>query len=132
MTLHLAATLFLAGLIWSVQIVIYPLFARVGETFTDYHREYTERITWIVAPAMGAELVTGVWWAWTSKGVASTMGLALLAVLWLSTALIQVPLHNRLSREDRSLELVQRLVSTNWLRTICWTARAILVLLFAG
>ena len=29
--LHAAATLFMTGLIWFVQVVHYPLFARVGE-----------------------------------------------------------------------------------------------------
>jgi hypothetical protein len=48
-------------------------------------------------------------------------------VIWLSTALLQVPLHNLLARGlDR--EAVARLVQTNWIRTAAWSARAVVSL----
>jgi hypothetical protein len=38
LVLHLATTLLMVGLIWLVQIVYYPLFARVGDSsFAAYH-----------------------------------------------------------------------------------------------
>jgi hypothetical protein len=54
-------------------------------------------------------------------------GLALLAVVWLSTALLQVPCHRRLERGFDGA-VVRRLVSTNWIRTLAWTLRAMLAL----
>ena len=50
--------------------------------------------------------------------------LALLLVIWLSTALWQGPLHGRLSREGARPDLVRALVNGNWLRTVLWTARS--------
>ena len=56
------------------------------------------------------------------------LGAVLVAVAWVSTAAVQMPLHARLGREPREPGLVTRLVRTNWLRTGVWTARAALAL----
>jgi hypothetical protein len=50
-------------------------------------------------------------------------GLALLAVVWLSTFLLQVPCHRRLER-GFDAAAASRLVATNWIRTIAWSLRA--------
>ena len=50
--------------------------------------------------------------------------LALLAVIWLSTALLQVPCHNVLSLGFNSV-VHQRLLRTNWIRTAAWSLRGI-------
>ncbi len=43
----------LTGLIWTIQVVHYPLFARVGEAeWPAYEREHQRRITLVVAPLM--------------------------------------------------------------------------------
>ena len=40
----------LTGLIWTIQVVHYPLFARVGEAeWRAYEREHQRRITLVVA-----------------------------------------------------------------------------------
>ncbi|MEM1011829.1 MAG: hypothetical protein AAGI46_06370, partial [Planctomycetota bacterium] len=53
------------------------------------------------------------------------IGLILVIALWLSTALWQVPMHNRLA-SAYDPELARRLATSNWLRTILWTARGVL------
>jgi hypothetical protein len=53
---------------------------------------------------------------------------AVLAALWVTTALVQVPLHRKLSN-DPSTRTMRRLVATNWIRTIGWTLRGGLVIL---
>jgi len=54
-------------------------------------------------------------------------GVTLIAVLWASTALIQVPCHESLSHQfDRAV--AERLVASNWLRTVAWTLRSVLML----
>ena len=63
--LHLAATLFMVGVIWFVQVVHYPLLARVGTSgFEAYEQAHTRRTGWVVAPPMLAELVTAVLLLW--------------------------------------------------------------------
>jgi hypothetical protein len=58
------------------------------------------------------------------------IGLALLAVIWLSTALVQVPCHKRLS-QGFDAATHRRLVGTNWIRTVAWSLRGLLVLWMA-
>jgi len=50
------------------------------------------------------------------------MGLALVAVAWISTAALQAPAHGRLV-EGFDADVHRRLVGTNWIRTVAWLAR---------
>ena len=50
--LHAASTLSMVGLIWFVQVVHYPLFARVEQGFIAYEQIHQQRTTWVVAPLM--------------------------------------------------------------------------------
>ena len=57
--LNAAATLFMTGLIWFVQVVHYPLFGSVGDGgFDRYAALHARRTTWVVGPPMLLELVT--------------------------------------------------------------------------
>jgi len=130
---HLAATLAMTGVIWTIQLVHYPLFSGVGaEGFAAYEAAHQTRITWVVGPLMLVELAAAValvaglapagvpgWMGWA--------GLALLGVIWASTALVQVPLHTALGARFEEAAHA-RLVATNWVRTAAWTARAALAL----
>ena len=50
----------------------------------------------------------------------------LLAVIWVSTFLIQVPLHGRLTRGFDATRH-SALVRSNWIRTVAWSARGALL-----
>ena len=121
----------MCGLIWFVQAVHYPLFASItGDRSRGYAMEHQRRTTPVVLPFMLAELATAAAVAvrppaGVGRGPAFA-GLALVAVIWLSTFLLQVPLHGRLAAEGHSSGIVSRLVRGNWIRTIAGTARAIL------
>ena len=58
-------------------------------------------------------------------------GLAVLVTIWISTATLQVPAHRRLGLGFEA-SAARRLVVTNWLRTILWTARGILAAYWLG
>ena len=130
--LNVLSTLVMIGVIWTVQIVHYPLFAGVGEAgWGAYEAQHQQRITWVVGPTMLVELVTAVWLVIARPpGIppwALILGAVLVGVIWASTAFVQVPLHNALGgRFDPSAHA--RLVATNWLRTLAWTVRGGLVL----
>lgn len=126
---HAGATWFMTGLIWFVQIVHYPLMEAVPEdAFTDYQKLHQRRTTWIVGPVMLVEAGSAVLLAWSSHRVFAGLplawtGLALLALIWVSTFAVQVPLHARLAL-GFEWPVWHRLVVTNWLRTLTWTLRA--------
>ncbi len=125
LSMHAAATWALVGLIWTVQLVHYPLFAQVGaDTFCAYHARHTRQITWIVAPLMAVELgtaallvVLGAWAPWLLGSLVP------LAFIWLATWRVQIPLHVRLSA-GFDAEVHRRLVASNWWRTTAWSIRA--------
>jgi hypothetical protein len=127
---QLASTLFMVGLIWFVQIVHYPLFAAVPESASvAYERAHTERTTWVVIVPMLIELGSAVWLAALpgEDRALRYVGVALVGLVWASTFFLQVPMHERLSSGfDASAHA--RLVLTNWIRTVAWTARGALVL----
>lgn len=126
--LHFAATAALVGLIWIVQIVSYPIMLRVSEgDFKEYHPFHCDRITFVVGPLILAETGTAIW-LWT-QGFTEPLflwSMIPLVMTWMSTALIQVPLHLK-SERHYSLQSIQRLIHTNWIRTLSWTSRALLI-----
>ena len=134
---HLAATWAMTGLIWFVQVVHYPLLARLGGAyFLAYHREHCARTGYVVAPLMLVELGTAAVLTYllaAAPGVARTaawVGLSLLGVIWASTVLVQIPQHNRLAAVGPEPATLTALVRGNWLRTAAWTLRAVVVVPF--
>ena len=127
--IHVLVSLYMFGLIWFVQIVHYPLFAKVGkDNWLAYEKAHTHFTSFVTAPVMIVELGTaGLLW-WFNHSVLPhdwlLINLVLVVVLWLSTFLIQVPLHNQLLKEH-SEKAIQKLVNSNWIRTVIWTIKAI-------
>jgi hypothetical protein len=124
---HFAATFFLVGLIWMVQIVHYPLFADVGaENYIRYQERHQNNITLIVGPVMLIELATAILLlGYLERSVDRWLvyvGIGLIVLIWLSTALIQVPCHEKLVRGFEPVAY-RWLVYSNWIRTIAWTVR---------
>jgi hypothetical protein len=119
----------MTGIIWFVQVVHYPLFASAGtESFPAYELRHAKRTGRVVGPLMCLEAVTALAIAWIiPRSMLAWTGLGLLLIIWLSTFLLQVPLHRRLSLgfDDASH---RALVRSNWIRTLAWTARGVLCL----
>lgn len=128
--LHCAATWALVGLIWTVHIVHYPLFASVGAGFRAYHEAHMQRITWVVAPLMLTELVTAfLLWANPPAGTQARVwliGLVLLGAVWIETGLFAVPAHGRLAA-GFDTNVHRSLMIGDLVRTLAWTARGVLV-----
>lgn len=59
---------------------------------------------------------------WIARDIATAAGLGLVAAIWATTGLVQVPLHRRLSR-GHDPSAIRRLITTNWIRTVLWTGR---------
>jgi hypothetical protein len=124
----------MAGIIWIIQVVHYPLFGMVGrDGFAAYERSHASRITPVVGTAMLLEAAcTGLLLLalgeLASRGIPRWMpvvGAILLAGIWISTFALQVPLHGQLAQgfEDATHDA---LVRSNWIRTVGWTLRGAL------
>ena len=118
----------MTGLIWLTQLVYYLLFDRVNRSaYPAFQREHERRVLWVVGTLMPLEGLTAALLLWRKPHGASAAWLyvnfALLVLIWLSTAFLQIPLHRRLeSGFDPAAHL--RLVASNWLRTAVWSARS--------
>ncbi len=126
-----AAAWGMVGVIWMVQLVHYPLLGRLSalEPATAA-ADHQRRISWVVGPLMAAEGVTAlillVSRPASMSATSAYAAAALLAVALLSTAFVQVPLHQRLA-DGHADEVVRSLISTNWIRTGAWTARGLVL-----
>ncbi|MDA3038211.1 MAG: hypothetical protein O3C27_01555 [Actinomycetota bacterium] len=121
----------MVGLIWTVQVVHYPMLAAYSELRPrEAAIEHQRRISWIVGPLMAAEGVTALLLL-ADRPVAMSAfsawaAAALLALALGSTVLVQVPLHRRLAQGgDR--RAAERLITTNWVRTVAWTGRGMVL-----
>ncbi len=129
---HVAATLYMTGLIWFVQAVHYPLFALIGgEGSSAYALAHQRRTSWVVGPPMLVELLTATILLAVTPSILTGIGAALIAIIWISTAFAMVPCHRRLLR-GHDAAVVTRLVRGNWVRTGAWTLRAGLALWLLG
>jgi len=131
---QVAVTWSLVGLIWTIQVVHYPLMAQVGEArYAEYQRDHMRRITWLVGPLMLSEvgLALGLWMraATPAEERLGLLGALLLLIVWGATAVFSVPAHGRLeSGFDPAAH--RRLVGSNWIRTAAWTLRGVLALVW--
>ena len=128
---HLIATLPMVGVIWFVQIVHYPLLASVDPSaFPGYVATNIRSTSLVVAPLMLVEAATGLSLLWRRpQGVANGsvwVGAVLMALIWGMTILVHIPQHRALA-EGFDPAIHRALLSTNWVRTVAWTARGLLV-----
>lgn len=119
-------------------LVNYPSWRLIGANeFTAYHRFIGPRvIAFLVAPAALGTILTvlllksrpapiPLWAVWVA--------VLLQAVVWVSTATIQVPIQIALSTDGFSAPLLDRLIETNWwLRRVPYAACAAMFLWMAG
>lgn len=130
--LHLGVTFLLAGIIWFVQLIHYPLFSVVGRSaFETFEKAHRQRIFYLIAPLMLLEIISGIalliFHFDQFNPLILIFSLSLLILIWISTFFIQVPLHNELS-DGFSPRAIRMLVMSNWIRTLAWTLRLILLL----
>ena len=128
LSIHFATTWMLVGLIWVIQVVVYPQFLRIGEReFTRFHFGHCLRIGLLIAPLLVVEFMTAVTLLYQGhRESAFVASVSLIPVNWLSTAILQAPIHVRLMGGFNAA-VIRRLIRSNWLRTITWTARGVLL-----
>ncbi len=129
---QIAATLLMTGITWFAQVVHYPLLGLVkGASFREYQIANMRLTTFVVGPLIGVEGVTAFLLLWQRPHSVLLsqvlIGIGLLAVIWLSTAFLQVPKHNILA-QGFDVGAHRVLVISNWIRTVAWSLRSLLVL----
>jgi hypothetical protein len=123
----------MTGVIWIVQIVIYPQLRNVpAMDFVAYEKAHMARIGMVVGPMMLLEFFTALILFFKNMLTAELLqwfyfSIVLGIIIGISTAVLQAPLHGQLAREGKEDQKIKRLISTNWIRTISWTGRSLLI-----
>lgn len=121
------------GLIWFAQLVVYPLFAKVGsEDYVAYHRFYSRQIPLpVILPGFTSFLLPLVLLVVRPESVPFGLALANAACGLLSlvvTVALEIPRHHRLEKGGKQEAVIQELIRYNWPRTFGITGSAFLTL----
>jgi hypothetical protein len=119
----------LAGLIWTIQLVHYPLFALIGaREWPHYEAEHQRRITRLVAPLMLANVGLALAVLAEDASASRVLNASLAIGIFIATGLLFAPMHRRLETHA-STAAVRLLVRANWARTAAWTAQVLVAIL---
>ena len=92
--LNIFLSSFMLGLIIVTQIVSYPLFSIIdSKNFVLYHQNYVSKISIIAAPIMILEFIVAILLLISSNIFLSIINILIIILIFLSTFLIQVPIH---------------------------------------
>lgn len=125
---HLAATGFMVGLIWTIHVVHYPLFALVPEPYAPFQSEHMSRITKLLVLPWGVEALSAVALVVAADAgfdrTLALIGLVLLAAVVLVTGGLAAPAHGQLL-EHFDADIHRRLLSIDLVRSLLWSARLV-------
>lgn len=129
-----AVILYVTGGIWFVQIVVYPLFGKVGPNeYVAYHRFYSSRIPLpVIVPGFASFLLPVVLVFLRPDSVPMSLALANAACGLIGlyvTLVLEIPRHARLEKGGKQEDVIRELIRYNWPRTLSITGSALLTLL---
>lgn len=122
---NLIVSSILFGLILVIHFVHYKSFNFIDiEKFVEFHKFHTKNISFLVIPLMIIEVVISIIICYFYFSILSLINLSLVALIWITTFLLQVPSHNKLST-GKSITEIEKLVSGNVFRVYLWFFKAI-------
>lgn len=125
MDLNITRLLFDVGvfvLIWIVQLIIYPSFLYFEkQNLFKWHTKYLAVFSRIVIPLMFGQLIIASIQVFKLVTMETVVSLLLVLLVWISTFIQFVPIHNKISKNEASDTFLKQLVTKNWVRTILWT-----------
>ncbi|WP_034059232.1 hypothetical protein [Lacinutrix jangbogonensis] len=112
----------LVVLIWMVQLLVYPSFKYfTTKNLYTWHKHYTALMAIIVLPLMSCQVIISVVTLIKNGSLTSIIHLVLVCLTWISTVLLFIPLHNRISNKTITDNTLRDLLILNWLRVIIWS-----------
>jgi len=127
---HVVATWFMVGLIWTIHVVHYPLFAEVGDAaYVGFQAAHVDRIGPLLAVPWAIEGLTAaviLFGAVTSHDrsflVPAVLGAAALGVVLVVSGFWSAPAHGELA-DGFDPDVHARLMTADLVRTLAWTIR---------
>ena len=127
---HLVATWFMVGLIWTIHVVHYPLFAEVGaSTYVEFQAAHVDRIGPLLAVPWAIEGVAAaviLFAAVTTQNrsflVPAVLGAVAMGVVLVVSGFWSAPAHGELA-DGFDPDVHARLMRADLVRTLAWTIR---------
>jgi len=127
---HMVAAWFMVGMIWTIHLVHYPLFAKVGpDTYVDFQAAHVERIgTLLLVPWLteGLTLLALIWLAAVGGRrdlrLPVAIGAVAMAVVLVISGVWSAPAHGDLA-DGFDAAVHDRLMTANLVRALAWTVR---------
>jgi hypothetical protein len=122
------------GVVWFAQLVVYPLFAKVGaEDYVTYHRFYASQIPLpVIFPGFANFLLPIALIFCRPQSVPLAIAVADAACGLLSlvvTVALEIPRHDRLEKDGKQDKVIRELIRYNWPRTFGIMGSAVLTLI---
>lgn len=127
---HVAATWFMVGMIWTIHLVHYPLFADVGpESYVNFQAEHVDRIgRLLLVPWLteGVSLLMLLWFVLVAKrrdiAVPVLVSAVAMAVVLVISGFWSAPAHGELA-DGFDAAVHDRLMTANLIRALAWSVR---------
>jgi uncharacterized membrane protein YedE/YeeE len=120
--LHSLVDFGMCVVLWLVQLVIYPSFLRVEPSeLIAWHKAYTFRVSFVILPLIFGQLALSISSVVGDPSILEWIAFAFVLVCWILTFFVSVPLHRKIEQNDITRETRQKLITTNWPRTILWS-----------
>lgn len=127
---HLVATWFMVGLIWTIHVVHYPLFAYVGpDEYVAFQAEHVRRIGMVLLVPWAVEgicILALLVMAMRSKSrellLPTLLGAAAMGVVLIMSGFFSAPAHGKLA-DGFDADVHADLMRADLIRTIAWTMR---------
>ena len=129
---NVVSTLMMTGIMWFVHLIHYPVLSYVNQTeLAQYEQQHVKHtMKWAVL-ILVIEVVSATLLFWFRPANISifpvAIGFALLIPIWVTTWSSCVPAHCKLENGFNS-QVLQKLMKANFLRTLCWTFRTVIVI----
>jgi DMSO reductase anchor subunit len=86
-----------------------------------WHKAYTFRVSFVILPLMFGQLALSILSVVGDASILEWTAFAFVLVCWILTFFVSVPLHRKIEQNDITRETRQKLITTNWPRTILWS-----------
>ena len=128
--IHLISTSLMVGIIWVIQVVHYPSFHFIGNSrYISFQKFHMERISYIVIPVMLVESISGFLLIYYELNPILLISMVLLLSIWMLTVFFFALVHQKLV-SGYQVGMVAKLVKINWVRTLLWTLRLLLLIIY--
>jgi len=131
--INLLSTILIAGILWFVQLVHYPLFNEIpAKNFINYGYYHSRKVSGIIKPLFIVDFTTLILLLILLGSNLSTnlmiVNVTIFIITIVLTQIIFIPIHQKLSKSPNS-QTISQLIRLNWIRTLIWSLKVVFMLI---